>query len=304
MKHKDNRKCFIYDPANYKATFENHPVEGDRFLSIKLGISLYYRPHMEVFPELPIVDTKISIPLLKSNLQKAIRRSYTTIAIQTALAIIQKDPIELLRRLPIIYIEDICLMDSYSIVVWLMMAEKDHVLDTMDIHILLHCVKSLCECPTYYDDLADYMTIDKLSHEFIQDSLDAVIAVYYRSQYGGTKGDMKMLQNAVYYYKEHSSEIGKTEYHTIDYHSIMDSVEILPEAIDFHPFPYMLTILQKKTRMEKDMIKEWIWFTESAVNIRKQYTMDKSNEMMETDEWKAISYFLDNVRNYVIFPFI
>jgi len=81
-------------------------------------------------------------------------------------------------------------------------------------------------------------------------------------------------------------------------------VEILPEAIDFHPFPYMLTILQKKTRMEKDMIKEWIWFTESAVNIRKQYTMDKSNEMMETDEWKAISYFLDNVRNYVIFPFI
>ena len=52
------------------------------------------------------------------------------------------------------------------------------------------------------------------------------------------------------------------------------------------------------------MIKEWIWFTESAVNIRKQYTMDKSNEMMETDEWKAISYFLDNVRNYVIFPFI
>jgi hypothetical protein len=304
MKHKENRKCFIYDPTNYKASFENHPAENDQFLSIKLGISLYYRPHSLVFLELPIVDTKIPVPLLKSNLQKAIRRCYTTLAIQTALAIIQKDHIELLRRLPIIYIEDVCLMDSYTIIVWLMMAEKEHVLDAMDIDILLHCIKSLCEYATYYDDSADYMTADKLSHEFIQDSLDEVIAVYYRSQYGGTKGDMKMLQNAVYYYKEHPSEIGKTEYHRIDYNTITNSVEILPEAIDFHPFPHLLTILQKKTRIEKDMIKEWIWFVESAVNIRKQHTMDKSNEMMETDEWKAIGYFLDNVRNYFMFPFI
>lgn len=304
MKHKENRKCFIYDPTNYKATFENHPANDDQFLCTKLGITLYYRSHNTIFPKLHLIETKISIPLLKSNLQKAIRHCNTTIAIQSALAVIQKDPIELLRRLPIIYIEDVCLMDSYPIIIWLMMAEKEHVLDTMDIDILLHCIKSLCECPTYYDDSVDYMTEDKLSHEFIQDNLDEVIAVYYRSQYGGTKGDMKMLQNAIYYYKEHPSKIRKTEYRMIDYDTITNSVEILPEAIDFHPFPYLLTILQKKTRMEKDMIKECIWFVESAVNIRKQHTMNKSNEMMETDEWKAIGYLLDNMRNYLIFLFI
>ena len=81
------------------------------------------------------------MPLIKSNLQKAVRRCDNQIAIQSALVLIQMAPMELLRRLPIIYIEDVCLMDSYSIVVWLMMADKDYsALKKRDIDIILNIV--------------------------------------------------------------------------------------------------------------------------------------------------------------------
>jgi hypothetical protein len=108
-----------------KHFFENNPLDNDILLTTKLNIKLYYRSPKKIKSFLvPKIETKYNVPLLKSNLQKAIRRCQTQIAINSALAIIQKVPIELLRRLPIIYIEDVCLMDSYSIPVWLMMAEK------------------------------------------------------------------------------------------------------------------------------------------------------------------------------------
>ena len=90
------------------------------------------------------------IPLVKSNLQKAIRRCDSQIAIQSALVLIQCAPMELLRRLPIIYIEDVCLMDSYPIVVWLMMADRDYIINNDDIDKLLNIIHSLCVCKKYF----------------------------------------------------------------------------------------------------------------------------------------------------------
>jgi hypothetical protein len=304
LKHnQNNKKCFIYDPENYKAFFESTPGPYDIYLTTKIGIKLYYRrPPYNKSILLPRIDCKASIPLLKSNLQKAVRRCHTDIAIKTALAIIQKDPIELLRRLPIIYIEDVCLMDSYPIVVWLMMAEKEHLLDINDIDILLDIVKSLCETHTYYDDSIDYTKEFELTHKFLQDleNKDSILAVYYRSQYGDMKGDMKILRNSVYYYSERPSEIEKTVYDCINYAEIGGNVDIIPEAIDFHPFPQMIQTLVKQTNLDNNDIKECIWFVESGVNIRKSYTIDKSREYLQKDLWKIIKSKLWRVRYNLI----
>lgn len=304
IQHKqNNKKCFIYDPENYKAFFENIPGLYDVHVTTKIGIKLYYRrPAYNKPILLPKIDCKANIPLLKSNLQKAVRRCQTDIAIKSTLAILHRDPLELLRRLPIIYIEDVCLMDSFPIVVWLMMAEKEHPLDINDIDIILHIVKSLCETNTYYDDSIDYTRDFELTHKNLQDleNKDEILSVFYRSQYGGMKGDMTMLRNSVYYYSERPSEIEKTVYDSINYAELGGNLDILSEAIDFHPFPQMIQMLVKQTHLDNNDIKQCIWFVESGVNLRKPNTLDSSREYSEKDYWKIIKSKLFKVRCYLI----
>ena len=294
-----NKKCFIYDPDNYKAFFENNPLDDDLYLTTKLGLKLYYRlPKKRKHFAIPKIETRYSIPLLKSNLQKAVRRCQTQIAVNSALAIIQQDPIEFLRRLPIIYIEDVCLMDSYSIPVWLMMAEKEHSLNLIDIDILLHIVKSLCECNNYYDDSIDYTKPIELIHKTLQDfeHRDQLLTILYRSQYGGMKGDMLMLKNSIYYYLDRPTEIQRTVYDCIDYENFDSNLDILFEAIDFHPFPQMINMLVKQTNLDNNDIKMTIWFAESGLNIRKPLTLENSREYSENKIWKIIKPKLARIR--------
>jgi hypothetical protein len=296
-----NKKCFIYDPENYKAFFATKPIDTDTFIVSKSGLKLYYR-HMEPKNiKIPIIDANYDIPLLKSNLQKAVRRCDNQIAIQTALSILQKEPMELLRRLPIIYIEDVCLMDSYPITVWLMMADKDYKLTTTDIDIILNIVNSLCNCRDYFD-FRDNNNDYNFSHETLQDyeNHNELLSIYYRSEYGGMKGDIQMLKSAIYYYINNPSKNQKTVYNSIDYYKINPDLEILIEAIDFHPFPQMLNTLSRITKVDKQIIKECIWFVESGYNIRKSLTIESSKLYEERSEWRKIECYIDDVRNELI----
>jgi hypothetical protein len=238
------------------------------------------------------------MPLIKSNLQKAVRRRDRQIAIQSALALIQTAPMELLRRLPIIYIEDVCLMDSYSIVVWLMMADKDYgALKKRDIDIILNIVNSLCECKSYFNYIKnDYNYA--FTHETLQfvPNGSQLLSVYYRSEYGGMKGDMQMLKVSIDYYRMHPSEVKITEYGNINYSNIEREIEVLVEAIDFHCYPHMLNVLNKITHINKETIKMCIWFVESGYNVRKPETQESSKEYEERMEWKKIEKHLEDVR--------
>jgi len=67
------RRCFIYDPASHRAFFDYKPAEDDVYITKILHNRLYYRPiDSEAFIGIPSIS--LYIPLLKSNLQKAIRR--------------------------------------------------------------------------------------------------------------------------------------------------------------------------------------------------------------------------------------
>ena len=294
-----NKKCFIYDPLNCKAFFDTKPEPTDKYITLKIGIRLFYRePPADLDITIPTIKCDYGVPLIKSNLQKAVRRRDNLIAIQSALALIQKDPIELLRRLPIIYIEDVCLMDSYSIVVWLMMADKEYgSLKKRDIDIILNIVNSLCDCKTYFNYIKnDYSYA--FTHESLQFTPNGsqLLSVYYRSQYGGMKGDMQMLKVSVDYYRMHPSEVVKTEFNNIDYSKIEREIEVLVEAIDFHCYPSMLNTLNKLTHINKDTIKMCIWFVESGYNVRKPETQASSKEYEKRNEWKRIEKYLEEVR--------
>lgn len=307
-----NKKCFIYDPDNTNASFVSSPNETDVFIDTKCDIKLFYRPsQISNIYNIPNITTNLPIPLLKSNLQKAIRRCENNIALTTTIALIQQDSIELFRRLPIIYIEDVCLLDSLPIIVWLMMADKQYKLTNQDIFLILKIVNNLCDVKLYYDEEDSYKydkSKHELSHSYLQNFIhkDCLLSLLYRSQYGGMKGDIVMLKNAIYYYLENSDKIQQTCYNFVELENIGFVVELINEAIDFHPLPQLLVQIKNKIKimtnedLDEESIKMCIWFCESGVNVRKINTIQKSEEFKETQLWNLIKPNLIYLRKRIL----
>jgi hypothetical protein len=296
--NSNTKRCFIYDPDNRRAFFDYSPGNTDVFVIKKSSVSLFYRPSTIQSNEGFVgIDTTLDVPLLKSNLQKAIRRRCKMIAVSTTLALISKSPTELFRRLPIIYIEDVCLMTSFPIVVWFMMADKEYVIKKLDVFILLNIIISLCCTDEVYDDpstLAEEPSIlTEECQEDIYDKNDAILALTIRSKYGGMKGDMEMLKKAIDHYKR-GRIIVETEW--LDKIVYNHNVEVLPEAIDFHPYPKLLQDINKSTYIQSDLVKKTIWLAESGVNYRKPYTLILSDNAKKSSVWPKIKRELDEWR--------
>ena len=348
--HSKHKKCFVYNPSQQKAFFDYNPIdsvvpivntteaatnstilretlnEGDRFIATKCGVRLYLRRssssctpssstqqnsiHMEEFDN-------YSTSLLKSNLQKAVRRQNVAVALQSALLLLQREPMEFLRRLPILYVEDVALMDSITICVWLLMADREYSMTSSDIALLLDIVRRLCECSQFYDDSSDE-DVPPMKHEDIESSsqADAILAVHYRSLYGGMKGDMRMLRRAVYHYKDHPEEVHRHgEFQPIDWTllfppsssfetlSTTPTINILPAAIDFHPFPQLIGVLQQQTGLQDgERIKSCIWLADSALNGRKASTVEAARQCRASADWKRIRPHIDRARAMMIPP--
>ena len=313
-KSSTSKKCFIYNPLSRSAFFttSSNISDNDTFICSKSGLKLYYRkfstpPNSYDIPN--IQNTFNFPPLLKSNLQKAVRRKNTDSAILSTLILLDKDTTALLRRLPIIYIEDVCLLDTFPIIVWFMIADKDYKLTSYDIDIILNIVWNLCNIDQYYDD-----TIIKcnreLTHELVEtfDHHDCLLAIYYRMLYGGMKGDMTMLSNSIEFYNKEPNKIIKNTFGNIDYERISNlKFQIIPESIDFHVYPYMLDKIRTQIISETDYnitsdeIKYLIWFNESGINIRKPSTIESFNYYSKKPEWNCVKKYLDNFRNTIIY---
>jgi hypothetical protein len=259
-----NKKYFIYDQENKKAYFDTIVKNTDVFINTKSSVQLYYRKSKKKLNEeidISVIAIKCNdIPLLKSNLQKAIRRCKKEIAVYSAIALIILDPLHFLRRLAIIYIEDVCLMDSYPLIIWFMMAENDYTLTSYDIESLLKVVMKLSLCSHVYtpnENIEDSVNCREITHELLQNHshCNELLALYYRLQYGGMSGDMKMLKTAIYYYITNPHKIQPMVY---DDEPIQMLRKIMAESIDFHPYPHLLSIVEKQTGIEKEIIKEYI----------------------------------------------
>ncbi len=294
------KKCFIYDPYNHKAFFDYTPNETtDTFITCKTNLKLYYRSPNNLnntninIPQVSY-DTTF-IPLLKSNLQKAVRRCETTIALNSTLALIQLNPQDLLRRLPIIMIEDVALIDSLPIIIWLMIANTDYKLKPQDIDILLNIVWNLCNNTDYFH-YYENDTKREFTHQSLQNSAE-LLALYYRSLYGGMEGDIQLIYNAIDYYSNFPNKIHKTTFQNIDFERFILDKTILPESVDFHCYPHMISTIQQKTHLPYSKIKENIWNSLSGYNTRKPFTIESSNKYKSSREWKIIEPVLNIVRN-------
>jgi hypothetical protein len=285
---------FIYDPEQRHAFFTEQAVGVEVVSRVKNTVQLNMIPsNCLSTPVIPILHSSDGTPLLKSNLQKAIRRCETDVALQTAILLLQRDPMEMLRRLPIIAVEDVSLIDSFPVMVWLMMAGASYRLTTHDIDTVLHIVWTLSEArqAVEYTKCTGAPDISNIS---------ILTAVYYRWKYGGMKGDLELLHGVIRYHNEHNdhnnNHILTTRYKQISYDKIAKEPIVLVESIDFHPFPAMLTHLSLDTGLTKDVIREWIWKVDSRINERKAWTHTEACRYRNTPEWRMIEPCLDDVR--------
>lgn len=313
------RKVFIYDPNNRRAYFDHLPRQTDRFILSACDIRLYIRKSINKYPEMPILETlDISASLIKSNLQKAVRRKQTSVAIASTIALLKKNTVELLRRLPIIMIEDVCAMDSLPILVWLMMVcssrGSEYKLTNEDKYVILQIVNNMCLCDyavvmaSSSSDTKDNETIE-WTHQMIDASMttptsdgiikkDICLSMFYREKYGGMKCDLRMLNYAIQFYNSNEcvqeKEIKRTDWY-LDLH-LPHVLEIMSEAIDFHPFPSLLKQMSIKTGICETEIKRAIWTSESCVNFRKKYTVVVAEQYKNTNVWILLKHHLAEFR--------
>lgn len=100
---------------------EEEKKQGINKISITLETSI---PSEEPFRQPIYVQkhSKLSVPVLKSVLQKSIRRRRPMPSVRIAMELVDKAFSELLRRLPIIILEDAFLHNGFPFLVWLMAA--------------------------------------------------------------------------------------------------------------------------------------------------------------------------------------
>jgi hypothetical protein len=258
-------------------------------------------------------------PLLKSALQKAIRRKLTEAAISIAYQFLRQEPVEFLRRLPIYMLEDTYLQPRALVrCVWLMCAVyKGWRLTEADIRFLLGVVQVLCTldykehlcrdpCPALEDALrplkeslsplgALHEVGSKVGTSIRAGALEAgAVATWVRSEFGGLKGDMAFLRNLASVWLQRAAEGWEVE----------EAGEVgwlgpfpdgsglyLLEGVDFHCYPKLRRTLVGMGWAEGETLREeefrrLMWVGQSGVN-RRAWLFDEKGEEKREEEKEA-----------------
>lgn len=224
--------------------------------------------------------TTKNVSLLKSQLQKSIRRMNTNLSINICYQMINLDFNELLRRLLIITLEDVFLNQYFGILTWMMVAfsAKKWNPTNKDINWILNYVNYLCSI-SYRDKYYKIDTVHKSCD--IDDKLysSLIFSLELRKSYGGMKGDIKMLN---WFINEWNIRFKSNSEHTDFIKKNMKVVNILNENIvlvkpsemllegcDFHNYPDIINIIYSNNlQFNKEQIKEAIWQYSSKINFR------------------------------------
>ncbi|GFH60957.1 hypothetical protein CTEN210_17433 [Chaetoceros tenuissimus] len=150
--------------------------------------------------------SKFSVPVLKSILQKSVRRRRPKPSVRVAMEIADKALGELIRRLPIICLEDSFLHHEFPFLVWLMIAHsKDFIPPKYLLDKVMQIVYEISSCPwqdvfSNSGELEQAFTLSNVKNlsfeESDKDSCQLMIrAMVLRKAYGGMRCDMKMMDS-------------------------------------------------------------------------------------------------------------
>ncbi len=206
-----------------------------------------------------------NIHILKSNLQKAMRRQQLVPVLATGLQLLAQDPSEALRRIAVILLEDSTLQVwSYVYVIWLMYAVgKGYILREGDLQVIMDALATACEANVRYDLEEEP---EGVMVQVPEDKALGYYAIMLRAGAGGMAFDVGFLKRLAGRFIRGQlvieEEVLSVELNDIELFDVKE--HLLDEAIDFHCCP---DILHYPGYTMAEM-KAGIWWHWSSHNTR------------------------------------
>ena len=214
-----------------------------------------------------------SVALLKSNLQKAMRRQKVDICLSTANQLMWQDMAAFLRRLVIIAIEDVRVCRGLEKVTWLMAAHsKQFVPQPCHMRGLMGFVNYLSNEPVYdrIRRIEVFNTVP-LWKQISRTSLHMALGVRYG--YGGMGGDQRLLIQTMLRLNPDPTTYPQGWTNNDNFALALESVQpfgaahMMNEAVDFHCTSIANDASRVFYRSCKEL-KQWIWNYRSSINVR------------------------------------
>ena len=283
----------------------------------------YYFYICGYFPDIDEQEYKLSkekiyknIPYLKSHLQKCIRKQNDILAIPTCYHFLKLDLNELIRRLPIIMIEDTFLHESFTTLIWLMIAisTKKFKMKKYIYEWVLGVVYLLCII-----NEKDYVNKENLKNNMISNVIPNIISniellnnyndltesqisllysMHMRISYGGLKSDTEMINSFLnlweYRFRNNSQNVNKIEIRPITLS--LEDWDL--SAIDFHCNSKFLEYISKKyDYIDSEELKKIIWNHSSSINKRENI---KNYDLRDIEQWNKIKDHVIKTQKYLL----
>lgn len=217
-------------------------------------------------------------PLLKSNLQKAIRLGKTEEALVTALNLIQVDFFNFIRRLIIISIEDVgVVLSNIPLLAFLLMSYQNIEITNEIIQQLLVTVYSLCKYPTKHIPESDDYELDYSKYDY---SDPLVVSLIIASEYGGFKGDIKLYKRMI---NSPNNVVLNIKSGNLVLTRGIKKLDILTSSIDHHCYPWIINYITERVDLKGDTVKSLIWNNSSKINYR------ENNKIIDKEVWKNVT---------------
>lgn len=259
-----------------------------RWKEMNLFVILYANHDKTMLPIHPLHDNNVNLThlsLVKSNLQKAIRRQLKQNALETARLFMKMDINQFIRRLFIIMLEDVMIHESMPVLVWLTAAVSRGFPINIKIESwLLSIVNYLCEekRETYHscfisNDASIWCTVEKDKQYFKEiqgnEYVNILQSLLFRKSYGGMHGDLAMIMNFIDLIQKTGNLNIIIQQPLIEQNieniNILEIKDIMPCAVDFHCYSKLISIIHEKYKdLEISVIKKAIWQHNSRFNYR------------------------------------
>jgi hypothetical protein len=250
-----------------------------------------------------------NVHYLKSHLQKCIRKQNDALAIPTSYHLFKLSLNDLLRRLPVIMIEDTTLHESFTTLIWLMIANSNGKFK-MKQYIyewILGVVYVLCKIDEKdkiisYESKNTKNNIDILDGYSLYDEKECSIlySMHMRIAYGGLEVDLGMFREYISVWEERFSNKSKSV-NNMDIKPISIYVRemILADwdisAIDHHCNGKFIDYIAKKyDEIDREELKNIIWHHSSSCNNREP----ESN--YNKKQWSEIKAHVLKTQKYLL----
>jgi hypothetical protein len=217
-------------------------------------------------------------PLLKSNLQKAVRLGKIEEALVSALNLIQIDFFNFIRRLIIISIEDVgVVLDNLPLLAFLLLSYQNIEITNEIIQQLLITVFRLCKYSTKHCPESTNIDLDYSKYDY-NDPL--TVSLIIASEYGGFKSDIKLYKRMI---NSVNRVILPVKSGNIILTRGIKKTDIIYSSIDHHCFPWIIDKICEECLLKGDTVKSLIWNNSSKINYR------ESHEIVDKEVWRNVT---------------